>query len=80
MIEIDVDGWSVEQDRKNSILLTSAEGEVVANRSSQEGHMQTWYIEANLVEQKPKSWKVTVENRQELATQKLPEILRSLST
>lgn len=80
MTEIDVDGWSVEQDREDSIILTSAKGEVSVNRSTQEDEMEIWYVEANVVEQEPKSWKVTVENRQELTTQKIPDILRSLIT
>ena len=80
MTEIDVDGWSIEQDREDSITLTSAKGEVSANRSSQEDHMEVWYVEATLVEGEPKSWKVTVENRQELVGHRLPNILQSLTT
>lgn len=78
MTEMDINGWSVKRDREDSIILTSDGREVFANRSSQESTVQTWFVNADLPGQEPKSWKVTVESRRELIMQRLPEILHSL--
>lgn len=80
MTEVDVDEWSVEQDREDSIILTSAKGEVSINYSTQENQMEIWHVDATLAEGEPKSWKVTVDDRQELVAHRLPNILQSLTT
>lgn len=75
MTEIDINGWSVEQDQDRTILLTSPGGELVANRDEGEKPKQTWFIDLELQGQEPKSWQVQVDSKEELFTQTLPEIL-----
>jgi hypothetical protein len=75
MSEDNLNGWSVEQNHNRSIVLTSSEGEMSVNRSEGEKSKQTWYVDFKPQNREPESWKVQVENRDELLTQALPRII-----
>lgn len=70
-----IEGWSVEREYENSILLTSPRGNMTINLGRDGTTHQTWYIDTELHGEPPLSWKVQVKDRDELFDSTIPEIL-----
>jgi hypothetical protein len=75
MSESNIDGWTIEKEQEDSILLTSPSGEIAANRWKVEGAEQTWIIDVELEHREPMSWEVQVQSRGDLLTRSIPELL-----
>ena len=75
MSESNIDRWTVEGEREDSISLTSPSGEIAANRWKTEGPEQTWIVDVELEYQEPMSWEFRVQSREELLARSLSELL-----
>jgi hypothetical protein len=79
MRESNIDGWVIEREREDSILLTSSSGEIAANRWKTEGPEQTWIVDLETEHQEPMSWEVQVRSKADLLSRSLPELLNKRS-
>lgn len=75
MSEIDIDGWSMELEGERSVMLTSREGEIVANRGEDEGSTQVWFVCAKLEGYESMSWKVNAQDKDDLINRSIPKII-----
>lgn len=59
--------WKLKEESEDTIVLAEGENRIDINRDNGEkGGNQVWYVDGSFAQSDPKSWRLTVEDKEEL--------------